>query len=816
MKDEISGHLPSTTREQRISRATAMATDHSGSRPAWCNTPVVGSGLAQTALDTLSPFSPLVMPRQGSQTMKTLAMVLLSLVLNGRALAEQVATPGNNHVHFYVSPRGNDRWAGRLPAPNPLGTDGPFATLVGARNAVRELRSGQRIPGPVTVMVLGGTYCLTEPLVLSNRDSGSEAEPITYAAYPDQKPVLTGGRRITGWKPYKESILQCHLPEAKGGRWSFRQLFFNGKRQIRTRWPNRDPHEPLYGGWAFIDSTFPDDDEKAPGFRYAPNVRPRHWSSTGQAEVNVFPWYCWVNDIIPVKQIDADKRTITLGRQVRPGFMSLMPGNRFCVENVLEELDQPGEWCLDGETGTLYFWPPTENTQDSQTIAPRIDQLIVVRGTPDKPVRHITISGLTFSHTLSPYPEQQPEDFHSPTLRGAGVTLQHCEDCCVTDNRFFMLGGDAVRLHSANARNQIVGNEIAFVGGAGISLASDGPGNTHTWADQAVLRQNSQQYPRSIRNVISNNHIHHCGVIKKNCGGVQLYGINSIDNVISHNLIHHMSDKGLTMQDGFGRFIVEYNELYQLGLEIADTGGLMTNRWFVLEGDPELGQGNVIRFNLIRDCIGCAAYDEQRHPKGEGDKTTADGRIWTPYYTWGVYFDNSGVDITVYGNIITSTVLGGVSMTVGSAKNNRVENNIFISNSGNQIDLRMGSRAFGNRFLRNILYYTNRDAALLAALPAAGDTIAQCDYNIYHPAAGQPLRIRGIGDETFSDWRKLGFDEHSLIADPLFVDPAGGDYRLKPESPAHKLGFQPIDIDRIGLQEKYRARLPARVQRDLR
>ena len=114
----------------------------------------------------------------------------------------------------------------------------------------------------------------------------------------------------------------------------------------------------------------------------------------------------------------------------------------------------------------------------------------------------------------------------------------------------------------------------------------------------------------------------------------------------------------MTMQDGFGRFIVEYNDIEPIGLEIADTGGIMVNRWFVHPDDPELSAGGLIRFNLIRNCVGCGAYSEQRHPKGEGDRTTAGGRIWTPYYTWGVYFDNSGMDNTVFGNIVVATVLG--------------------------------------------------------------------------------------------------------------------------------------------------------------
>ena len=179
-----------------------------------------------------------------------------------------------------------------------------------------------------------------------------------------------------------------------------------------------------------------------------------------------------------------------------------------------------------------------------------------------------------------------------------------------------------------------------------------------------------------------------------------------------------MSDKGMVMQDGFGRFIVEYNDMNQLGQEIADTGGIMINRWFVLEDDPDLTAGNLIRFNLIRNCIGCGAYSEQRNPKGEGDRTTNKGRIWTPYYTWGIYFDNSGMQNTVFGNIVVSTVLGAVALPVGTPKNNRVENNIFVGSSGNQLDLRMSGE--NNRFARNIISYADPQAMLLAANSSTG------------------------------------------------------------------------------------------------
>jgi len=56
---------------------------------------------------------------------------------------------------------------------------------------------------------------------------------------------------------------------------------------------------------------------------------------------------------------------------------------------------------------------------------------------------------------------------------------------------------------------------------------------------------------------------------------------------------------------------------------------------------------------------------------------------------------------------------------------------------------------------------------------------------------------------TFDEWRPMGFDTHSKCANPLFVDRASHDYRLKPDSPALGLGFQQIDTSQIGLKEDF-------------
>jgi hypothetical protein len=109
-------------------------------------------------------------------------------------------------ISFYVSPKGNDSWSGKLPAPNKNKTDGPFATLERARDAVRELKEkqGGELKQTVNIYIRGGTYFLKETFVLTPIDSGTKEHPITYSAYRNEKPIISGGRIIKGWRKEKK------------------------------------------------------------------------------------------------------------------------------------------------------------------------------------------------------------------------------------------------------------------------------------------------------------------------------------------------------------------------------------------------------------------------------------------------------------------------------------------------------------------------------------------------------------------------------------------------------------------------------------
>src|SRR5262249_4644184 len=138
---------------------------------------------------------------------------------------------------FFVAPDGRDDHPGTR--------DRPFATLARARDAVSRLKADGGLKAGATVLVRGGTYRLTEPVLFGPEDSGTKDRPVVYAAYPGEKPILSGGRVIPDWRPAEGKRWATKLPAGSGGLWRFTQLFVDGKRQTRSRLPDTDD----WHGW---------------------------------------------------------------------------------------------------------------------------------------------------------------------------------------------------------------------------------------------------------------------------------------------------------------------------------------------------------------------------------------------------------------------------------------------------------------------------------------------------------------------------------------------------------------------------------------
>ena len=736
--------------------------------------------------------------------------------MKARVRPNSVQVGQRGEATLFVTTVGNDDWSGKAPAVNAQQTDGPFATLTRARDAVRELKAQQGgLKEPVTIMVRGGKYFLNETLELTESDSGTLECPVTWCAYPGEKPVLSGGRRVSGWRPYREDIFQCDLPEARGGKWKLRQLFFNGWRQTRARYPDFDPESPLYGGWATPED--PAEKGSPVTLKYKPGTLKRHWAKPTEAEVFLLNGM-GLTDIIPIKTIDEESYVITLAGPVKDqaampyvfyprSRVSIGPGHLFYVENVLEELDRPGEWCLDTEDGKLYFWPP-EPIEEGEVVAPVLDCLIDLRG-----ASYVNVSGFTLTETTT------GDLMHRGGHEGYGAMLpvlgrRYCgealhmigaEHCRIEDNHFDAVGGNAVYVEGYNARNLIQGNEIAYAGAIGVCLIGS------QYSNPMVPRR----YP--IYNEVEDNYIHHCGVFNKYVAGVFL-GLSQ-SNVIGHNRIEYMPHHGVNLgNSGFGRNIIEYNEVRHVCQETRDKGAI--NSWMedpyghVESHAPR--SGHVIRYNLIADI-------EDPHPSEPGD-----GANGPP--TFGIYLDNYTSNCFVYGNIVVRA--GSVGVYVQGGRNNMIENNIIVNSRcaahlGGWWQPQMEGFMTGNHFCRNIFYRTHGVPVLYRHIAFTteplSDAIGQSDHNVFFSANGEEPAVMEssspmsemedsrrrfpvwpqVKEVSLEEWRRMGFDVHSVVADPLFVDPKHDDYRLLPESPALKLGFHQIDVSSIGPRRRF-------------
>ena len=151
---------------------------------------------------------------------------------------QPAATPAI--ADYYVSPHGRDTWSGKRA--NPGESDGPFATVARARDAVRALNQKQKERRPLRIVLRGGTYYLDSPLEFTAVDSGTEQAPIVYTAAPGERVVLSGGRRLKGGRWEQANGIKAwvvDIPEVKQGTWRFRQLFVSGERRPRTRLPKQ-------------------------------------------------------------------------------------------------------------------------------------------------------------------------------------------------------------------------------------------------------------------------------------------------------------------------------------------------------------------------------------------------------------------------------------------------------------------------------------------------------------------------------------------------------------------------------------------------
>ena len=298
-------------------------------------------------------------------------------------------------ITFYVAGNGSDTWSGRSAEPGADGKDGPFATPARARDAVRALKARGGLTEPVTVLLRSGRYELSEPLTFRPEDSGTADSPITYASYPGERAVISGGRRITGtWrKTPGKKYYQVLVPQAKDKQWVFHSLYVNGMSRTRARTPNWGEKVLRARGRA------PGEDERQ-SFLYFPGDIDPKWTNLTDADLVLL--CSWTPTLHRIEKVVPERNfvrfTSTHGRPVDAWEKSF----RYYVSNVFDALDKPGEWYLNRRTGMLYYYPlPGEDMAKAEVIAPVLKtRLVQFLGdvTKGQFIEHLRFRDLDFRH----------------------------------------------------------------------------------------------------------------------------------------------------------------------------------------------------------------------------------------------------------------------------------------------------------------------------------------------------------------------------------------------------------------------------------
>jgi hypothetical protein len=289
---------------------------------------------------------------------------------------------------IYVSPTGNDGQDGSLAR--------PLQSLEAARDRIRAARdAGKLTKEAVTVWLRCGDYVRENSLELTKTDSGTAEYPVVWRAYPNETVRLLGGRRLTEIQTVSDPAVAERLAESartavrevdlralgitEYGEWASRgfarptvaahcELFIDGVPMTVARWPNEGEWDHIAG---FPQEHAQDDGHGGKigkledGFQYAGD-RPRRWKDTSDLWVHGYWSWDWANSYEHVASIDLEQRLIKTAPPF--GQYGFRVGQRVQYLNMLEELDQPGEWVLDRKTGKLYFWPPNALTSDSQVL----------------------------------------------------------------------------------------------------------------------------------------------------------------------------------------------------------------------------------------------------------------------------------------------------------------------------------------------------------------------------------------------------------------------------------------------------------------
>jgi len=592
-------------------------------------------------------------------------------------------------------------------------------------------------------MIRGGTYELPGALVFAPQDSGTANAPIVYQAFPGESPILSGGRRLTGWTEGEKGRWQTSVSDVLAETSRPTQLFVNDQRRLRPMVPGK--------GYFYIDAsaagTKPARQDR---FRFGDGHIDPGWKSPGDVEFVAF--HKWSTSRIPIASVDGDARIVTLAGATWHGqHAELSPAVWYRLENVSEALDEPGEWYLDRATRILtYLARPDEDPNRDAVVLPRLERIIEFRGDIGKGtfVEHIELCGLTFAHSAWHTPDRGHSVYQAEVNMDGAVSAQNAWHCAISASVVRHTGNYGIQLGAGCSHWRVIDCELFDLGAGGVKI---GTGRFNEEPDQRKWASHCE-----IRDCL----VAHGGRLHP--AAVGLWIGHAHHNTLEHNHVRDMYYSAISVgwrwtegDSPADHNVVAWNRLHTLGQGVmSDMGGIYT-----LGESP----GTQLHHNLIH------------------------GVTRARYGGWGLYHDQASADIVSEYNIVHHTEDAAFHLHYG--RRLLLRNNVFALGKNEQMKLSNPKKSGTLALEGNIWFWTDSDLH-------AGKLDDEMTFrrNLYWRTDGKPIRFPG--GKTSEQWRER--EPEFEIADPGFAAPANGDFTLAPGAATDRIGFEPFSLAAAG------------------
>ncbi len=562
-----------------------------------------------------------------------------------------------DNADYYVSTSGSDE--------NPGSKAQPFATIEKARDALREDIS----KGPdkdMAVLIRGGKYEITKPLVFGPEDGGGNIFGVTYAGYPGEKVVISGGRKVTGWEKTEDGRWQCDVSEFVQKYGAFRDLYINGRRCIRARYPNDK--------YLRVKEAV----NKTNTFEFHPGDVTE---SMGSHSTEIVFLHDWSIARGRIKKIDLLKNHITFEKDIalKTWWMCLgrLPDEPYYFENSKHFLDAPGEWYLQTMlkgTATLYYLPREDDEiNNAEFVVPVAEGFIKVQGNADegKFVENLHFENINFEYAAWIPPENHYLGMQAcyyvtsanyegdvdlkTTAVPAAVEFACARKCSLRGLKISHLGQTAVRFKNMSRDNLVRGCCLTDIGANGIMIGTSSGEQNINGKPWTAFKPSRAAGCNTVEHCI----VEKCG--QEYFGAVGLWIGLSDHNVLRNNVVRHLpysgisvgwswSDKKTPCHSNF----IEYNHVHDVMNILSDGAGIYT-----------LGRqdNTVIRGNLVHGVDGTKA----RAPNN------------------ALRWDRGGGEMLVEHNFIYDIDDDIMHFNPDTA-NNVIRKNIFVINTGSLLD----------------------------------------------------------------------------------------------------------------------------------